>query len=450
MVRGKDCSSMQYSSLLGHTQELLGLVLKSAHPADSVIDTFFRSHRYLGAHDRRFIAETVYGTLRHLRNCQYRLERALAGVAVEPSEADRHLLLIVSFLAITHHQQEHLPAQLGSLLRNAQAKENAAKLFSTLAEPIAVREDSRGRQWGIEYSYPDWMVDVFRKEYGPQEAEQILRAMNEPAPLTLRVNTLKGTVAHCKAELEQEGIDAVRTNLSPMGLRLAKRMNVFSSAAFKQGMFEMQDEGSQLLPLLIDPKPTAKVLDVCAGAGGKTLAFAALMKNRGEIYATDVNNHRLEELRKRAKRSGAQNIRVRHIQNVDELAMEFEAFFDIVFVDAPCSGLGTLRRNPGMKWMVTEQSVREISEKQRAILRASAALVKPDGMLIYATCTLLSEENESTIEDFLSAHPEFILTEPALGGLPSEIRSENFIKLKPHMYGTDGFFCAFLKRDAPR
>ena len=182
---------------------------------------------------------------------------------------------------------------------------------------------------------------------------------------------------------------------------------MFSLPAFRAGWFEVQDEGSQLLPFLIDPKPNAKVLDVCAGAGGKTLEFAALMKNRGEIYAADINSFRLEELRKRTKRAGVQNVRIQEIQAIEDLAEQYSNFFDIVFVDAPCSGLGTIRRNPGMKWMVTEQTVIEVSEKQRSILHSSALLVKPGGRLVYATCTLLRQENENVVENLLVQHPEF-------------------------------------------
>ncbi|MGD0038262.1 MAG: RsmB/NOP family class I SAM-dependent RNA methyltransferase, partial [Bacteroidota bacterium] len=285
------------------------------------------------------------------------------------------------------------------------------------------------------------------------EVEKICASLNGQAPITLRVNTLKTTVEQCQAELSKQGVETTKTLLSPFGLNLAKRINVFSLPIFRDGWFEVQDEGSQVLPLLIDPKPNAKLLDVCAGAGGKTLEFAALMKNRGEIFATDINSYRLEELRKRTKRAGAQNVRIQEIQAIEDLIEQYSDFFDIVFVDAPCSGLGTVRRNPGMKWMVTEQTVNEVSDKQKSILSSSAPLVKPGGRIVYATCTLLRQENEDVIEEFMVRNPEFNLVEA--NGLLEKwhnelFTAETFFKLLPHIHGTDGFFCAVLEKHTVR
>jgi 16S rRNA (cytosine967-C5)-methyltransferase len=267
------------------------------------------------------------------------------------------------------------------------------------------------------------------------------------------VNTLKTTIEQCQEELKKQGIESTKTLLSPFGLNLTKRINVFSLSIFRDGWFEVQDEGSQLLPFLVDPKPNVKLLDVCAGAGGKTLEFSSLMKNRGEIFATDINRYRLEELRKRTKRAGVQNVRVQEIQTIEDLAEHYSLFFDIVFVDAPCSGIGTIRRNPGMKWMITEQTVQEVSEKQRSILHSAAQLVKPGGRLVYATCTMLRQENEGVVEEYLTLHKEFHLIDVNerinkwQNGL---VASGSFFKLFPHLNGTDGFFCAVLEKQAVR
>jgi 16S rRNA (cytosine967-C5)-methyltransferase len=211
----------------------------------------------------------------------------------------------------------------------------------------------------------------------------------------------------------------------------------------------VQDEGSQLLPLLIDPKPNTRLLDACAGAGGKTLGFAAIMKNRGEIYATDTNGYRLRELKRRMRRAGAFNIRPMEVAGLGDLAQKYDSYFDIVFVDAPCSGLGTIRRNPGMKWTVTEETVDEVSEKQLAILRECAPLVKPGGRLIYATCTLLRQENEDVIDKFMGEFQNFSPVSPEAMleklGVKRAV-AERSVKLLPHVHGTDGFFCAFLER----
>ncbi|MBN1396814.1 MAG: methyltransferase domain-containing protein, partial [Bacteroidetes bacterium] len=380
---------MQISSLIGHTQELLGIILKSDKPADSLIDTFFRSHKYLGSHDRRFIAETSYGTLRHLRKLEYQVDAAVSGISCNIPDDDRHLFLIIAFLFNETRNDQITSDILIPKIKDNRTRENLELILTNLKRPVVIESKSVIQRIGIEYSFPDWMIEKFIAQYEESETEKICASLNKLAPLTIRVNTLKTTVEQCKEELEKLGIESERTPISPVGLILKKRLNVFSLPIFKEGWFEMQDEGSQILPLLIDPKPNAKVLDVCAGAGGKTLELAAIMKNRGEIFAADINGFRLEDLRKRAKRAGVQNVRVKEIGSADNLVDRFKGFFDIVLVDAPCSGTGTIRRNPGMKWKITEHTVDEVSEKQEAILDSSAPLVKPGGRLVYATCTLL-------------------------------------------------------------
>lgn len=444
---------MQFSSLLGHTQELLGLILKSNRPADSLMDVFFRSHKYLGSHDRRFIAETTYGTLRHLRRCELILVSALVGFEEVLFDADRTLLLIIAYLSFQGKMQGGHLESVSAKLKSMQLKEQMSQLIPNLSRTVAVPMNSIVQRIGTEYSFPDWMVQRFVEQYGEDETQNICSSLNEQAPLSLRVNTLKASVEQCQESLRREGVETLKTSLSPFGLNIVRRMNVFSLQAFQDGWFEVQDEGSQLLPLFIDPKPNAKVLDPCAGAGGKTLEFAALMKNRGEIFATDVNGFRLEELRKRAKRAGAQNIRVQEIQSIENLANRYNAFFDIVFIDAPCSGLGTIRRNPGLKWIVTEQTVHEVSEKQKAILHSSATLVKPGGKLVYATCTMLKQENEDVVEKFFIQHPEFIVANSNRikdKWCVEATAESSFLKLLPHINGTDGFFCAVLEKQVVR
>jgi 16S rRNA (cytosine967-C5)-methyltransferase len=441
---------MQMTSLIGHTQELLGIILNSKKPADVLIDTFFRSHKYLGSHDRKFIAETTYGTLRNLRKCEFMVASAAAAMDEPLLEEDKVLLFIAAYLSLQGSLNEEITGQISSKLKSTHLAGKKEQVFHALAGPAAPGIESAVERMGLEYSFPDWIVQRFVEQYGEGEAEKICSSLNEQAPLTLRVNTLKATVDQCQAELNKQGMSAAKTQLSPFGLNLSKRINVFSLPVFRDGWFEVQDEGSQLLPLLIDPKPNSKLLDICAGAGGKTLEFAALMKNRGEIFAADINRYRLADLRKRMKRAGAQNIRIQEIQAIDDLVEKYSGFFDIVFVDAPCSGLGTLRRNPGMKWMVTEQTVLELSEKQRSILHASAQLVKAGGRLVYATCTLLKQENENVVDEFLSHCPGFTLVD--VNGLfttQNKLMTQGpYLKLLPHVSGTDGFFCAVLEKQA--
>jgi 16S rRNA (cytosine967-C5)-methyltransferase len=369
------------------------------------------------------------------------------------SEEENILFLVLAYLSLQGRMQDVTPEKISSKLNYSQLLDRMQNIFDALARPVTISAESAVERIGIEHSFPDWMVQKFIEQYGEGETEKICMSLNEPAPLTLRVNTLKTTVDQCQAELVKQGVESTKTHMSPFGLTLSKRINVFSLPAFRVGWFEVQDEGSQLLPFLIDPKPNAKVLDVCAGAGGKTLEFAALMKNRGEIYAADINSFRLEELRKRTKRAGVQNVRIHEMQAIEDLAEQYSNFFDIVLVDAPCSGLGTIRRNPGMKWMVTEQTVSEVSEKQRSILQSSALLVKQGGRIVYATCTLLRQENEDVVDEFIARNPEFTLIE-AMGLLdhrhPELVSTGSFFKLLPHIHGTDGFFCAVLEKQAVR
>ena len=440
---------MKLSSLLGHTREVLELVLDSGRPADNLIDTFFRSHKYLGSHDRRFIAETAYGTLRHLRRCERTLLQALGAHADGMLPEDGYLLLLVTYLLAVDRRTPLAEADVLDTITSARLKPSIPPLLKAIpavAEPDASDPVER---IGLRYSFPDWMVRRFLDQFGEEETEKLCESLNGQAPLTVRVNTLKTTLEECQRSLMEEGVQAQPTRLSPFALLIPKRLNVFQLQAFRNGFFEVQDEGSQMLPFLIDPKPTAKVLDACAGAGGKTLELAALMKNRGEIVASDVHSSRLEELRRRLKRAGASNVRVRLVGDVANLADRHRDYFDIVLIDAPCSGIGTIRRNPGMKWVVTEETVQEVTEKQAHILEASAGLVKPGGIIAYATCTLFREENEGIIEKFLESHTDFALDSPPVKKEVfdcSPYSQGTFVKLFPHRDGTDGFFIAVIRR----
>jgi 16S rRNA (cytosine967-C5)-methyltransferase len=442
---------MHIVSLIGHTQEVLGAVLKSQKPADALIDSFFRAHKYLGSHDRKFVAETMYGTLRYLRKCELLVSTATAGLENLLREEDKVLLLILAYLLLKGKINSEDITQVFFKL-GPQLQDKRITILDILSKPSTLNEESVINRIGVEYSFPNWIVGQLIEQYGEVEAEKICSSLNEQAPLTLRVNTLKTTVEQCQAELQKLGMNAKRTVLSPLGLILDKRINIFSLPLFRDGWFEVQDEGSQLLPVLIDPKPNSKLLDVCAGAGGKTLEFSALMKNRGEIFASDIHSHRLEELRRRMKRAGVQNVRIREIQAIEDLTEQYAGFFDTVFIDAPCSGLGTIRRNPGMKWIVTEQTMRELSEKQQSILHSSAGLVKAGGRLVYATCTMLRQENEENVNNFISKHPEFVLTDASkfIGTEKRSLARGSFIALLPHIHGTDGFFCAVLERQTVR
>ena len=440
---------MKLSSLLGHTREVFQLVRDSGRPADNLIDSYFRTHKYLGSHDRRFVAETTYGTLRHLRKCEAILLQALGAQADGMLPEDGFLLLAVTYLVAIDRRTPLTVTDVSETVKSGRLRPHLNSILHAIPQVSLPDPGDPVERIGLQYSFPDWIVRRFLDQYGESETEQICESLNGQAPLTLRVNTLKTTVEECQKALAEESIQTQPTRLSPFGLLVSKRMNVFQLRAFRNGFFEVQDEGSQLLPYLLDPKPTAKVLDACAGAGGKTLELSALMKNRGEIVAADVHSTRLEELRRRMRRAGVSNVRIRRVDDVAELADHHSDYFDLVLIDAPCSGIGTLRRNPGMKWVVSEETVHEVAQKQLHILEVTADLVKPGGIVAYATCTLFREENEDIVERFLSTHPEFAPERPPLDESKPDFTpfaAEKHTKLFPHRDGTDGFFIAVIRR----
>ncbi|MHB1048918.1 MAG: 16S rRNA (cytosine(967)-C(5))-methyltransferase RsmB [Bacteroidota bacterium] len=425
---------MKISSLIGHVVELFDDVSSSRKPADHLIDFFFRKRKYLGSHDRRFIAETLYASLRHKR----RIEWILSPLQLQ---SQRTTVFIVATLLF----EKKIPVE--SLLEEGLLSAEVLQKISAGVDMVPA-DDRLTNQISLTHSFPEWMVESWLGQYGKSETEKLCGILNTQAPITLRVNTLKTSVDECRNSLMKEGIDTVPAEFSPVGLHIPKRINVFQLETFRKGYFEVQDEGSQMLAMLVDPKPRSKVIDACAGGGGKSLAMAALMKNRGEIFSLDIHNFRLDELRKRIKRAGADTIRIKTVLE-DESPKEFHDEADYVLVDAPCSGTGTIRRNPGMKWSVTTLMIEELRVKQAKILSNYAQCVKVNGTLVYATCSLMKEENEEVVESFLAAHPGFALRDPkevlARYHLDTLVNNRYF-QLLPHRHGTDGFFAAIMRR----
>lgn len=435
-----------FCKLISYSEEILSLTLDFSHPADKIIDRYFRAHRYLGSHDRRFIAETLYGVLRHLRKCHYIIQLTEEKHKINISDKEKPLFIIIVYLLIYGNSFDSQTFNLKEILPHQ--KDVIEKIRDTISSLSFTKGISKSLPLAINYSFQNWMIDCFINDYGEKEAKNICESLNLPAPLNLRVNTLKTTLEECVKALAKEGVEVNRTKYSPIGLVVSKKINVFSLNTFKNGWFEVQDEGSQLIPLLIDPRPNIKLLDLCAGGGGKTLEFAAIMKNRGEIFATDINSYKLMQLRKRAQRAGAHNIRIVNITNISDLWKKYREFFDIVFIDAPCSGTGTIRRNPDIKWRVTETSLNEVVEKQRIILKESVPIIKKDGLLVYVTCSILTKENEYQIKDFLRSNPDFQLIN--IGKKANHMFNINynneFFKIRPSAQQTDGFFCAVMKK----
>jgi 16S rRNA (cytosine967-C5)-methyltransferase len=426
---------MRPSSLAGHAVELIEILQNDPRPADHLIDTFFRRRRYLGSHDRRELAESVYGILRHLRLLQFYIAKA------KPDSINHPAWLYAAY-------KLHLEKISPEALQTHALSLSSAQLRSLAASDHA---GSGPQDLGLRTSFPNWLVEKLQEQIGESETEKLLEAMNQPPPLTIRVNTLKTTRENCLHELRKRGHQGAPTPLSPDGIHLKKRVNLFSLDLFRDGWFELQDEGSQIISLLVDPKPNWRVADVCAGGGGKTLHLAALMKNRGEIWAFDVAPQRLENLRKRSRRCGIHNVRCRLLQP-DEIPANLLGQMDAILIDAPCSGAGVLRRNPDAKWKITPEMVREMAAKQKQIIKHYAPLLKPGGRLVYATCSLLAEENEDVVQSFLALHSEFrwghaaaILQRYQLAPLADG----GVFHLFPQRQGTDGFFAAVLERGSP-
>jgi 16S rRNA (cytosine967-C5)-methyltransferase len=278
------------------------------------------------------------------------------------------------------------------------------------------------------------------------------RAWLQPAPLDIRINPLKADREAIREELAAAGIETTPTPHSPLGLRVAGRPAINRLPAFTRGDIEVQDEGSQLLGLLVQPKRNAMVVDFCAGAGGKTLLLGALMRNQGRVYAFDTSERRLANLKPRLARSGLSNIHPQLIAGENDARIKrLAGKIDSVLIDAPCSGLGTLRRNPDLKWRQTPESVAKLAATQRAILASASRLPKPGGRIVYATCSVLPEENEDVVREFLARHPDYRLVPASqlAEKLGWQIDAGDYLRLSPHRQGCDAFFAAVLERAAP-
>ena len=420
-------------NLIRQAAVVLSNLLDFNSPADAKLGDFFRNNRDLGTKERAFVAESVYGVLRRLRF----LSTVTANEENDPDDARK--LILAWMLRIEGMSIQKLE---GILTEQQKEWAIAIKAKSTDNLPLAVQADVR-----------DWLWDKLVAQYGEADALTIARSMHEQATLDLRVNTIKGSredvMAKFMAENTSGETNITATPFSPVGIRMPSRLNISRHILFTEGKIEVQDEGSQLLAHLVAPKRGMMVADFCAGAGGKTLAMGALMRNTGRLYAFDVSEKRLNNLGKRLKRSGLSNLNAQLISSeTDPKLKRLNGKFDRVLVDAPCSGLGTLRRNPDLKWRQTPGDVTELTQKQTAILARAAKLTKAGGRLVYATCSLLSDENEQIVEAFLSAHADFksLNAGEILSQQQIDLDTGKYLKLLPHLHHTDGFFAAVFEK----
>jgi 16S rRNA (cytosine967-C5)-methyltransferase len=419
---------MHPNALLDLTSELLRAVLRLESPADGVVSAFFRQHRALGPRERHTLAETTYQVLRQRLLLQH--------LAQSGSGALERRLAVLGWQGSADFLQAALAPHERQWLAQVQAVDTASL-------PDKLR-----------HNLPDWLAGALREQLGDEEFWRLAGALAEPAPLDLRVNLLKARRDEVQQALAEAGLAATPTPWSPWGLRLPGKPAVNKLALFTGGSIEVQDEGSQLLALLTDAKRGEMVVDFCAGAGGKTLALGAAMRNTGRLYAFDTSGHRLDALKPRLARSGLSNVYPAQIAHErDERIKRLAGKIDRVLVDAPCSGLGTLRRNPDLKWRQSPKSVAELQAKQTAILAGAARLLKPGGRLVYATCSLLAAENEQIVAAFdEGAGKDFepAPVAPLLAALKveraDELAAGGHLRLRPHRHNTDGFFAAVWHR----
>ncbi|MBS0465878.1 MAG: RsmB/NOP family class I SAM-dependent RNA methyltransferase [Proteobacteria bacterium] len=425
---------MHPKALVDACAELVRLTLSFEHPADAVVSRYFREHRNLGPRERATLAETAYTVLR-----KKLLFEQLARSGSGPKE---RRLAILGF------------AGARDFVKSALSEQEKAWLDACAAvRPEELLAPHR-------HNLPEWLVAPLKAQLGEAGFWALADGLTQPAPLDLRVNALKEKRDQVQKELAQAAIKSEVTPYSPWGLRVQGKPALSKLDAFTRGAIEVQDEGSQLLALLLDAKRGEMVVDFCAGAGGKTLAIGAAMRSTGRLYAFDVSAHRLEALKPRLARSGLSNVHPAAIAHErDERIKRLAGKIDRVLVDAPCSGLGTLRRNPDLKWRQSPQAVRELTAKQAAILESAARLVKPGGRLVYATCSVLPEENEAIAEAFGAAHADFESQDA--GALLAQLKlpqaaslcsggadGQRYLRLWPQLHQTDGFFAAVWQRKA--
>ncbi len=422
---------MHPQALLDVCTELVRLTLKFDHPADAIVSRFFRDHRGLGPRERATLAETVYTVLRK--------KLLFDKLALSGSGPRERRLAILGFYGPRDFIKSVLTEQEKQWLDHCDQ-----------VRPEELLDLHR-------HNLPEWLVQPLKEQLG-EGFWPLVESLNQGAGLDLRVNTQLAKREAIQKELKEAGIKAVPTPYSPWGLRIEGKPALNKLDAFTRGAIEVQDEGSQLLALLLDAKRGEMVVDFCAGAGGKTLAIGAAMRSTGRLYAFDTSAHRLDALKPRLARSGLSNVHPAAIAHErDERIKRLAGKIDRVLVDAPCSGLGTLRRNPDLKWRQSEQAVQEMTVKQAAILASAARLLKPRGRLVYATCSVLPQENEAIAQAFSAARPDFRVLAAAdvLEALkvPDAARlcqggaqGRSYVRLWPHLHQTDGFFAAIWEK----
>ncbi|GGI20900.1 RsmB/NOP family class I SAM-dependent RNA methyltransferase [Oxalicibacterium faecigallinarum] len=411
-------------AIIGSTEEVLREVLRFTGPADGTLSRYFREHPRLGGRERGVIAEAIYGLLRNK--------------SVYTNFAESGTGTIMRRMTLLGLADAAGVDALGGLSEEERVWLERVMQIDRSTLPAALRAN-----------LPEWLFDKLVARDGEAATLELAQAMNKPAPLDLRVNAIKADRDAVVAELAQAPILCESMPYAPLGIRVIKKPALQNLPLFKNGSIEVQDEGSQLLSQIVGAKRGEMVVDFCAGAGGKTLSLGAAMRNTGRLYAFDISDKRLAKLKPRLARSGLSNVHPVLIAHENDAKVKrLAGKIDRVLVDAPCSGLGTLRRNPDVKWRQTPQALSELNEKQISILSAAARLVKPGGRLVYATCSILDEENDAIVAQFLAARDDFTLLpmNQVLAEQKVALEMDDYLKLLPHKHQTDGFFAAVFER----
>ncbi|MFZ1790195.1 MAG: RsmB/NOP family class I SAM-dependent RNA methyltransferase [Saprospiraceae bacterium] len=398
-----------HKSLLDAVINALSEIFCNDRKADKVLAEVLRSNKKWGSRDRGFIAESTYEIVRWWRLLNYINESSIEGE-------------ITSF---------QIKKVVGVWLKLQGADLSAFKEYDKLSRAVLEKKYEEARTIRkVFHSIPDWLDDMGLAELGEDDWLKELVAMNKSAPVTLRANTLKNSREDLAAFLHKEGIETDFVKNVPTAIDLRKRQNVFITNAFKEGRFEVQDGGSQLIGLMMSVTPGMRVIDACAGAGGKTLQLAAMMENKGQVIAMDTEEWKLEELKKRARRGGVHNIDSRPITG--KVIKRLNESADRLLLDVPCSGLGTIRRNPDAKWKLKPLWIEEIKTVQQEIIQKYCTMLKVGGKMVYATCSILPSESENQVAVFLGKNPNFKLIE--------EKRTSTIKD------GFDGFYMALIER----
>ncbi len=424
--------------------ELLAEIEATPRPAEAVIRSYFRKRRYAGAKDRRTVKQHVYDILRRQARLDWRLANTAAGQHSSPRAR------IIADLAVSNDLR--LP-EIKALFNGegyapSTLSEAEQKTICALDPPL---EDDLMPPW-VRLEFPEWMEGCLSALFGENLSRE-MAALNLEAPVDLRLNTMKTDRKEALKKLSEAGVEARTTLLSPIGIRMDKHLNLESIAEYRDGELEIQDEGSQLIALLCDVDCKMTVVDYCAGAGGKTLALAALMKGRGRVHAFDISEQRMKGMDQRLRRAEPGNVRKHVIGSKSDEFSSLKGTADRVLVDVPCTSSGAWRRHPEAKWSLGRDTLNAMTTEQRAIMEKAETLVKPGGRLIYSTCSLLREENETMVEDFLDRHGDFRVLPinhiwPQTVGGDAPQASGPYLRLSPATTGTDGFFAAIMEKSA--